>query len=128
MIVVDASVVLDLLLDHRSSPIQGRLVAADRVLAPHLLDAEVGQVLRRLVLAKSISRARAKEALEDFKILRIHRLPHEPLLDGAWRLMSNLSFYDALYVAAAAEFGASLLTRDARLAKAARRSCTIELM
>ena len=40
------------------------------------------------------------------------------VLGSIWSLRANLTAYDAAYVALAEAFGATLLTRDARLANA----------
>ena len=94
-------------------------LAPGRVLhAPHLLDVEVAQVLRRLERAGAVGERRAGEALDDLRALRLVRHEHLPLLTRAWALRHNLSAYDALYVALAEGLGAPLLTLDRRLADA----------
>jgi predicted nucleic acid-binding protein len=95
------------------------LLAPGEVLhAPHLLDVEVAQVLRRLEQAGPLSTERAEEALSDLRALRIVRYAHQPLLTRAWALRHNLSAYDALYVALAEGLEAPLVTTDRRLASA----------
>lgn len=92
------------------------LLAPGQILhAPHLLDVEVAQVLRRLEQTSALSATRAQEALEDVKALRLVRHAHLPLLDRVWGLRSNLSAYDALYVALAESLDAPLVTTDKRL-------------
>lgn len=83
--------------------------------APHLLDVEVAQVLRRLEHSSVLRAGRAQEALDDLKALRVVRHAHLPLLDRVWMLRSNLSAYDALYVALAESLDAPLVTTDKRL-------------
>jgi predicted nucleic acid-binding protein len=130
VIVVDASAVLELLL--RTPAADGlarRLLHDDASLeAPHLLDLEVAQVIRRFWIAGSITAARAQEALSDFRDLRIHRHPHEPLLSRVWELRHNLTSYDAAYVALAEALGAPLLTRDTRLASAPGHRAVVEIV
>jgi predicted nucleic acid-binding protein len=130
MIVVDASAVLELLLRTLQA---GRL--AERLLdpevsrhAPHLLDLEVAQVIRRYSRAGEISEDRAGEALDDFRDLRIHRHPHEPLLSRVWEMRHNLTAYDAAYVALAEALGGPLLTRDGRLASAPGHTAVVEIV
>lgn len=118
MIVVDASVVVDFLLVQ--PPHYGAIVASLRahereLVAPHLLDAEIGQVLRRLVRAGILDPTRADEALADFLALGIIRYPHAPMMARAFQLRDNTTFYDALYLALAEALGVSLLTRDGAL-------------
>ncbi len=129
MIVLDASAALDWLLQTAAGQrIEQRIYSHHKSLhAPHLLDLEVGQVLRRLVREGAISAQRAEQAIEDLLDLRIVRYPHFVLLPRIWQLRHNLSAYDAAYVALAENLGARLLTRDARLASASGLSAPIEL-
>jgi predicted nucleic acid-binding protein len=96
--------------------------------APHLLDPEVAQVIRRYWLAGSLAGDRAGEALADFQDLRVHRHPREPLLSRVWELRHNLTAHDAAYVALAEALGAPLLTRDARLASAPGHIAVVEIL
>ncbi len=129
MIVLDASAALDWLLQTVAGRrIEQRIYSHHESLhAPHLLDLEVGQVLRRLVREGAVSAQRADQAIEDLLDLRITRYPHLVLLPRIWQLRHNLSAYDAAYVALAENLGARLLTRDARLASASGLSAPIEL-
>lgn len=102
-----------------SEAVADQLLVRGRVVhAPHLIDAEVAQVLRRLERAGTLPSPRALEALADFRAVRIVRHGHEPLLDRVWGLRDNLSAYDALYVALAEGLGAPLLTMDGAIARA----------
>jgi predicted nucleic acid-binding protein len=94
------------------------LVQGEVLHAPHLIDVEVAQVLRRLELAKVLEEARAKQALEDLGDLRLVRHPHADLLDRVWSLRRNLTAYDALYLALSEALDAPLVTTDQRLATA----------
>lgn len=120
MIVVDASVVADLLL---CVPDSGTL--AERVLArgevacaPHLLDLEVAQVLRRYVRVGELTAERAAAALDDLTALPIDRYPHTLLLRRIWDYRDNLTAYDAAYLALAEALDCRVITRDARFASA----------
>ena len=129
MIVLDASAAIDWLLQTAAGQrIEQRIFSHNESLhAPHLLDLEVGQVLRRLVREGSVSAQRADQAIEDLLDLRITRYPHIVLLPRIWRLRHNLSAYDAAYVVLAEHLGARLLTRDARLASASGHTAPIEV-
>src|SRR4029077_13292300 len=59
--------------------------------APHLLDLEVTQVVRRLVRQADVSARRADEAIRDLLDLRITRYPHFVLLPRIWRLRHKFS-------------------------------------
>ena len=130
MIVVDASVVVNMLLDDgdggRRS--RSRLTAEASQHAPGLLDIEVISALRRsLGLGLSTDRV-ANEAVADLADLPISRYPHRALLPRIWELSHNVTPYDAAYVALAEVLGAPLLTADARLAEAPGPRCAIELL
>jgi predicted nucleic acid-binding protein len=88
---------------------------------------EVASVLRRLVRTSKVSAARAGLALTDLADLPLRRAPHRPLLPRIWELRANLTTYDAAYVALAERLGATLLTADGRLARAAGVRCPIEV-
>jgi predicted nucleic acid-binding protein len=64
---------------------------------------------------------------QDLQELRLTRYPHFIFLPHIWRLRHNLSAYDAAYIVLAEELGATLLTRDARLATASGPRAKIEL-
>jgi predicted nucleic acid-binding protein len=120
VIVVDASAMLEVLLRTPAAPaIEERLFEGGETLhAPHLIDLEVVQVLRRYAAAGEISAERAREALDDLAAFRLRRWAHEPLTLRIWDLRQNLTAYEAAYVALAEALGAPLLTRDRRLASA----------
>ena len=129
MIVLDASAAIDWLLQTAAGQrIEQRIYSHNESLhAPHLLDLEVGQVLRRLVREGLVSNDRADQAIEDLLDLRITRYPHFVLLSRIWQLRHNLSAYDAAYVVLAEQLGARLLTRDGRLASASGHTAAIEV-
>jgi hypothetical protein len=70
---------------------------------------------------------RANQALQDLLDLRVTRYPHFIFLPHIWRLRHNLSAYDAAYVALTEKLGATLITREARLASASTRGVSIEV-
>ncbi len=78
MIVLDASAAVDWLLQTSAGRgIEKRIYSRNETLhAPHLLDLEVTQVLRRLALQGVVPVHRADEAVRDFLDLRITRYPH----------------------------------------------------
>jgi predicted nucleic acid-binding protein len=126
-LVVDASVVVDLLGRYRPDPIERLLFASEVVLAaPALLDIEVLQALRRLDHVGAIPASRT-DLVGSLRALRIRRYPHASLLDDIWALRRNVSAYDAAYVALARQLDAALVTRDTRLAAAPGLGIEIEL-
>src|SRR5258707_8200354 len=129
MIVLDASAAVDWLLQTSAGRrIENRIYSRNETLhAPHLLDLEVTQVLRRLVEQGVVSVHRADEALRDLLDLRINRYAHFVLLPRIWQLRHNFSAYDAAYIVLAEKLGGTLVTPDPRLASAPSHAATIEL-
>ena len=129
MIVLDASAAVDWLLQTPAGQrIENRIYLRNETLhAPHLLDVEVMQVLRRLVRQGVVPAQRADKAIRDLLDLRITRYPHFVFLRRVWHLRHNLSAYDAAYVVIAEQLGAPLVTRDGRLASASGHSANIEI-
>jgi predicted nucleic acid-binding protein len=122
VIVVDASALIELLL---LTPAAGDVarhlfVPGQTLHAPHLLDVEIAQVLRRYALAGEIDGERAREAIADLADFPLHRYPHTVLLPRIWALRHKTTAYDAAYVALAEALNAALLTCDRRLAAAGR--------
>ncbi|HVR71836.1 MAG TPA: type II toxin-antitoxin system VapC family toxin [Vicinamibacteria bacterium] len=128
MIVLDASALLEILLARpaglRALP---RLLGGRESLhAPHLIDVEVAQTLRRYAAAGQLPPPRDREALDDLADFPLHRYPHGPLLSRIWDLRSNLTAHDAAYVALAEALDAPLLTADRRLASAPGHRARVE--
>ncbi len=129
MIVVDASVLAPALADDDEdgdcarARLRGQFLAA-----PELIDLEVSSVLRRLLRSGYLSARRAEQALSDLLVLPLRRAPHRPLISRCWSLRDNLTSYDASYVALAEALGATLLTADIRLSRAAGLRCEVEVL
>jgi predicted nucleic acid-binding protein len=127
-LVVDASAMVIALLGRsgEAAALRRRL-GAEVCHAPHLIDAEVGNVLRRHVLRGDLAAADAETLLHLSWPLVDHR--HQmtgALATVAWGLRQNVSFYDGLYVALAAALGAPLVTADQRLSRAPGLNCVVE--
>lgn len=130
MIVVDASALLEFLLQTSlGARVEARLFGEeDELHAPHLLDVEIAQGLRRLVRTGEVSSGRAEEAIADLTDLDLHRHAHLDLLDRAWKLRDNISAYDAMYVCLAEAIEAPIITCDSPLAKAPGHRARIEVI
>lgn len=129
MIVLDASAAVEILLQTAAAaPFTDRLLnPAESLHAPHLLDLEVAQTLRRLVRAQEVTPNRALQALEDLAGLPLERYSHDVLISRVWALRENLTAYDAAYVALAEILEATLLTRDGRIRRAPGHSARVEV-
>ncbi len=129
MIVVDASAMLEVLLGTATGArIEDRLLSRGESLhAPHLLDVEVAQVLRRYAAAGELTPERGLEALTDLVDFPVHRYAHDLLLPRIWELRRNVTAYDAAYLALAEALTAPLVTCDARLASAPRHAAIVEV-
>ena len=130
MIVIDASAVIELLLrTKRGEKVEARALTPDEQMhAPHLLDVEITQVLRRLVQLKEISPLRGQQALDDYVALNIKRATHVDLLPRMWDLRESITAYDAAYVAFAEALDAPLVTCDGKLARSHGHRVKIELI
>jgi len=129
VIVLDASILVEVLLQTEvGSPLGERLLGSETpLLAPHLIDVEVAQVLRRLVAQGDVDAARAGQALADLADFPLDRCPHELLLPRAWELRSNLTIYDGVYVSLSELLEAPLYTRDRRIRRAPRHTARVEV-
>ena len=129
MIVVDASVVSSLLLDDGDWGAQLRdRVRSEDLHAPHLLDLEVLSVFRGAIRSGVAETGRVEEAVDDLASLPVRRYPHTPLLVRIHDLRVSVTSYDAAYVVLAETLGATLVTADARLARAHGPTSAIELV
>lgn len=130
MIVVDASAMLEVLLNTPASPpIAERLFAERETLhAPHLIDVEVAQVLRRYAASGQIDATRGLQALRDLSEFPLARYPHDLFLGRIWDLRHSVTAYDAVYIALAEALPAPLLTRDRKLASATGHRAKVEVV
>jgi predicted nucleic acid-binding protein len=130
VIVVDASAMTELLLQTPLGlKVEVRLFKDDDEFhAPHLLEVEVTQALRRLVRTREVSGERAREALADLADFDLRRHGHVDLLGRVWQLRDNLTSYDAVYVALAEALESPLVTCDGPLGSAPGHAAVIEVI
>jgi predicted nucleic acid-binding protein len=124
VIVVDASVLVDLLLRRTAmlAGVDGVFVGREHeaLHAPELIETESLNALRRLVRAGAVELHHAREAVAALDRVRLVRHPHAPLRARVWELRDALSASDATYLAlAAGDHDGMLLTADAGLATVA---------
>ncbi|MDQ0375591.1 type II toxin-antitoxin system VapC family toxin [Cellulomonas humilata] len=125
MLVVDASVVVDFLLDPDGLRERFR-AGGDDLHAPAHLDVEVLSALRRLAQRRTLTEGRARGAVDDLADLPLARYDVTPLLRRSWQLREQVSAYDAPYIALAEALDATLLTRDQRLARTSGHTARVE--
>jgi predicted nucleic acid-binding protein len=130
VIVTDASAILEVLLRTPASRVVEKRIFRSRetLHAPHLLDVEVAQTLRRYAAMGDLDDDRGREALMDLSDFPIERYPHDLLLPRVWELRCNVTTYDAVYLALAELLDAPLVTRDRRMAAAPGHDAVVELL
>lgn len=125
-LVVDATVLVAALVD--SGP-EGRwaesALAEGPLIAPELLPADVANILRGLEDAGVISRVEANGALAGLSRLDLELAPFAPFADRIWALRTEVTSYDAWYVALAEAFDCPLVTLDRSLLHASGPECEI---
>jgi predicted nucleic acid-binding protein len=130
VIVLDASAIVDLVVEPRAvtRAIRARLQADPDIHVPHLVDTEVTNALRRKLLSGQLDPLRARRAIRRLTTMHLVRWQQTQLLGRALALRDQLSAYDAIYVAMAEATGATLVTRDARLARSTGHRARVELV
>lgn len=91
----------------------------ETIRVPAHFDQEVFSVVRRALRRGVIDASRAEGALLQTARLVAERVPLAPLLAEAYALRDRFSAGDVFYVVVARRAGATLLTSDASLARAA---------
>lgn len=117
-IVIDASALVELLLRTAVGGRVASLIGDARMVAPDLVNTEILQALRGLERGGKLSTERAALAVVRLAESPIARVPTSGLIADVWSLRSNLSAYDASYVALARALDCPLLTTDAPLRRA----------
>jgi predicted nucleic acid-binding protein len=125
VIVLDASAAIAALLN---DGLARRLISAEAINAPHLIDTEIISSLRRQSGAGVVSAEDARRALDVWTQLGIIRYAAVPLMNRVWELRQNITAYDATYVALAEALDCPLVTADARLSRAPGIDCAVTVV
>jgi predicted nucleic acid-binding protein len=120
VIVADASAIAELLLARpAATEIRAALSPHPELHVPEHFYVELLSVLRRYAIRGELSQRRAAEALAALVDLRAVRYPVIELADAIWDLRSELTAYDAAYLALARRLDIGLITLDKGLATVA---------
>ena len=129
MLVVDASCLFEVVADGESAErVRSRLAADVDQAAPHLVDVEVMNVVRRQLMLGTLDLTAANQAIDDLVAWPGERFGHRSLVGRAWELRHKVRGWDAIYVGLAEALGATLITLDRRLADAPGPECPIEVI
>lgn len=124
MLVVDAGCLYERLLGTNASDRIGQVLAADEDwAAPHVVDVETVNLIRRERLLGRLDETAAKLAVEGLQVWPGERFGHTALLPRVWELRHNVRGWDAFYVALAEVLGATMVTLDVRLANSTGPRC-----
>ncbi len=128
MLIVDAGCLFEVVADtQRAEVIRGLLAADQEHGAPHMVDVEVLNVIRRFEFDGRLDPTAASQAIEDLQGWPGERFGHRSLIRRAWELRPNVRGWDAFYVALAEALDATLLTLDTRLARSTGPRCRIQV-
>jgi predicted nucleic acid-binding protein len=129
VLVVDASCLYEVVADaQQANDVRARLVQDPDHAAPSVIDVEVLSVIRRDHLLGRLDSTSAAQAVEDLRDWPGERFGHQPLLGRVWELRGSLRTWDAFYVALAEAMQATLVTSDARVARAPGPRCAIDVV
>jgi predicted nucleic acid-binding protein len=117
-VVLDASALVELLLQSDRAPAVLQVIGNSELAAPDLVNLEVLATLRRLEWVGALPAERARQAVDDLRVAQVQRFPTLPLLPAVWDLRANVTSYDASYVALAEALGCTLATADLKLSRA----------
>ena len=117
-VVVDASVLTELVLGLPAAEQAAQVLSEWDLIAPSHLDSEVLSAIFGLLRAKRVGDERASLAVTRLVTAPVERVAAQALVRDALELRHNLSAYDALYVALARRLDCRLVTADRRMATA----------
>jgi predicted nucleic acid-binding protein len=117
-VVIDASALLELVVQSERAPAVAQAVGATEMVAPDVVNPEVLSILRRLERAGTLAARQAVQAVDDLMDAPVRRFSTLPLLAEAWTLRANVSAADACYVVLARILRCPLLTADRKLSRA----------
>ena len=129
MTVIDCSAMIELVAakTQTGDAIARRVTTAQILYVPNVLDGEVISALLGLIRGQKISEQEADAALSNYRAFPVERQDVLPLWPRLKILRTNLSAYDAQYVALAEALNVSLITADARIKRSGAARCKVEV-
>ena len=129
MTVIDCSAMIDLLAakTRTGDAIARRVIAAQTLYTPYVLDRDVISALLGLTRGQKISEREADAALSSYRAFPVERQDVLPLWPRLKSLHANLSAYDAQYVALAEALHVPLITADARIKRSGAARCKVDV-
>lgn len=127
MIVIEASALVDTLVDDPANRDLLAVLAEEALHAPALLDFEVASALRGHVLGGLLDEDRLDSAVRSFTALRIERHPMTGMLGDILALRANFTAYDAAYIVLGQALAAPIVTCDVKLIEARRLGLEVRL-
>jgi predicted nucleic acid-binding protein len=128
-IVLDASAVIELLLDSRDLLEEVKAaVKGHHIHAPALIDAEVLSAIAQKERAGDITAQQGTDAIHAWGHVSVERHGGHHLLVEAWRTRHSVRTSDGFYLALARTLGVPLITTDARLARAPHPGVEVRLI
>ena len=117
-IVIDASALVDLVVQSERAPAVVQAVGSTDMVAPDVVNPEVLSILRRLEQTGELAAREAVQAVDDLMDAPVRRFSTSPLLAEAWTLRANVTAADACYVVLARILRCPLVTADRKLSRA----------
>lgn len=125
-VVIDASALVQVVLDPDAETLARRLIGED-LHAPAHVRLESVNVLRRQRNAGLLSPAESDDAFAIVTAAPVRLWPFESVAARAWELGENATTYDAAYLALAERLDAPLITHDGKLARVPGATCAVEV-
>lgn len=117
-LVIDASAMVDYLVDSPLAAGVDDRIRDSEVLVPAHFDAEVLSALGRLQRGGELSEAQVRARVALTAQAPFHRHLLAPLLEGAWARHNNVRLVDALYIELASQLDATIITTDSGMSAA----------
>jgi predicted nucleic acid-binding protein len=117
-LVVDASVIIDMLIPNARSEQALSLVEGCVLYAPSIVDLEVLSGVARLERSGAITNTEAQSAINNWRQTAVDKVPSDQLVERVWSLRNSVRISDAFYLALAESYSLPLVTSDQRLSRA----------